>query len=119
MLKNVACSDFLRTDRRANLTDRATAYGIEVSTEKSKIVINSMTNVSADISKNGPKLEEVSSLKYLRATLCKHGTYSEVCNRIATAMARLNRIWWCNAFSFSSKLNLYKSFCHLHPPVWL
>ena len=36
-------------------SNRATAYGIEVSTEKSKITINSM-NISVDISTNGQKL---------------------------------------------------------------
>ena len=41
--------------------DRVTAYGIEVSTEKIKIMINSMNNISADISMNGQKLEEVTS----------------------------------------------------------
>ena len=31
------------------LIDRATAYGMEVSTEKSKIITNSMNNISADL----------------------------------------------------------------------
>ena len=33
--------------------DRATAYGMELSTEKSKIMINSTNNISAYISMNG------------------------------------------------------------------
>ena len=41
------------------LVDRATAHGIEVSTENSKIMTNSTNNISADISMNGQKLEEV------------------------------------------------------------
>ena len=65
---------------------------MEVSTEKSKI----MNKISADISMIGQKLEEVTSFKYLGATLCKDGTCSaEVCIRIAStmaAMARLNRM---------------------------
>ena len=32
--------------------DRATAYGMEVSTEKSKIMTNSLNNISADINTN-------------------------------------------------------------------
>ena len=75
--------------------DRATAYGMEVSTEKSKIMTNSMNNISADISMNGQKLEEVISFKYLGAILCKDGTCSaEVHIRIVsavTAMSRLNK----------------------------
>ena len=53
------------------LVDRATAYGMEVSTGKIKIITNSASNISADISMNGQKLEEVTRFKYLRATPCK------------------------------------------------
>ena len=74
---------------------------------------NSTDNISADISMNGQKLEEVTSFKYLGATLCKDATCSaKVRIRIApglTAMARLNRIWWCSTISFASKFKLYKS----------
>ena len=36
------------------------------------------------------------------------GTYSaEVCIRIASAMARLSRIWWCSSISFACKFKLY------------
>ena len=67
---------------------------MEVSTEKSKIMTNSTNNVSPDISMIGQKLEEVTSFKYLGATLCKDGTCSaEVCIRTASAVVRLNRIW--------------------------
>ena len=62
---------------------------------------------------NGQKLEEVTSFKYLGATLCKDATCSaKVRIRIASAMAtmaRLNRIWWCNTIRFASKFKLYKS----------
>ena len=43
------------------LADRATAYAMKVSTGKSKSVINS-TDISADTSMNGQKLEEMTSL---------------------------------------------------------
>ena len=66
------------------LIDRVGAYGIEVNTEKSKIMTNSTNTTSADISMKGQKLEEVTSFKYLRPTLCKDGTCSaEVHIRIA------------------------------------
>ena len=74
---------------------------------------NSMDNISSDVSMNGQKLEEVTRLKYLEATLCKDGTCSaEVHIRIAyaiAAMATLNRIWRCNTISFARKFKLYKS----------
>ena len=48
------------TDR---FEDRARIYEIEVSTEKSKIKNNGLSNINADRSMNGWKLEEVSSFK--------------------------------------------------------
>ena len=78
--------------------------------KKSKIMTNSMNSISADISMNGQKLEEVTSFKYLGATLCKDGTCSaEVLIRIAIAMARLKRIRQCNITSLTSQFKLYKS----------
>ena len=69
-----------RNDELQGLTNRlvdlATAYGMEVSAEKSKIMTNSTNNTSADISMNGQKLQEVTSFKYLGTTLCKDGTCS-------------------------------------------
>ena len=99
-------------DLTNRLVDGATAYGMEVSTEKSKIMTNSTNNISADISMNGQKLEEPTSFKYLGATLCKNGTCSvEVRIRIASAMAamvKLNRIWRSNTISFVSKVKMTK-----------
>ena len=42
-------------DLTNTLVDRATAYGMEVSTERSKIMSNSTNNISADMSMNGQK----------------------------------------------------------------
>ena len=88
---NGELQDFTR-----RLVDRATANGTEVSAGKSKIMTNSTNNVSQDISMIGQKLEEVTSLKYLGATLCKDATCSaDVRIGIASAivaMARLNRM---------------------------
>ena len=77
-------------DLTNRLVDRATVYGIEVSTEKGT------NNIKADIRMNDQKFEEVTSFKCLGATMCKDGTCSaEVRIRITSAMtatARLNRI---------------------------
>ena len=51
-------------DLTNRLVDRATAYGITVSTEKSKITTNGTNNISVDISMNGQKLQEMTSFKY-------------------------------------------------------
>ena len=80
-------------DLTNRLVDRATASGMEVITEESKIMINSMNNISADISMNGQKLEEMTSFKNLGATLCKDGTCSaKVCIRISSATATVTRL---------------------------
>ena len=79
---------------------------LKLAQEKSKI----MTSIIADISMNSQNLEEVTSFKYLGATLCKDGTCSaEACIKIASAMAavaRLNRMWQCNTISFARKFKL-------------
>ena len=94
---NIDCSSNVELQDLTNrLIDRATAYGMEVSTENSKIMTNSMSNTCADTGMNGQKLNEVTSFKYLGTALCKDVTYSaEVHIRTASAMAamvRLNRI---------------------------
>lgn len=64
--------------------------------------IQSNTNGSVTI--NDKSLEEMSSFKYLGATLSKISTCNtEIRTHIATAMDRLKRI------SFHSKFKLYKS----------
>ena len=49
---------------------------MEIGTEKTKNMSNGTNNISADISTNGQKLEEVTSFKCLGATLCRDGTCS-------------------------------------------
>ena len=79
-------------DLTTSLVDSATAFGMEVSTENSKIMTNSMNNISADIV-NSHKSEEVTSFEYLGATLCKDGTCSaEVHIRIVSAIAAMTRL---------------------------
>ena len=63
-------------DLTNRLVERASAYGMEVSTEKSKIMSNNTNNIRADISMNYQMLKEVTSFKYMGATLCKDGTCS-------------------------------------------
>ena len=62
------------------LVDRATAYGMEVSTGRSKIMTNSTNNISADISINGQKLDEVTSFKL--------STWEQPCAKMAPAQQK-------------------------------
>ena len=91
---------------------RASAYGMEVSTERSMVMANSANEINVSITMNGHPLDEVTSFKYLGATLSKDVTCrAEIRIRIATAtavMARLNRVWKSN-ISFQTKFQLFRS----------
>ena len=80
-------------DLTNRLTDRERAYGMEINTEKRKVMTNSTNHISADNSMNGQKLEAMTSFKYLGATLCKGGVCStEIRIRgISSAMAAMAR----------------------------
>ena len=86
---------------------------MEVSTEKSKVLVNSTTGSTAHISMNGEQLEEVGSFKYLGATLTKDGrSTSEIKTRLAmatAAMAKLSRFWKSKTISFNTKMKLFKA----------
>ena len=82
-------SDGELPDLTNRLVNRATAYEMEVSTEKSSFMTNSTNIISANIRMNYQNLGEVISFKYLGATLCKNGTCSaEIRIRVALATAR-------------------------------
>ncbi len=84
-------------DLTNKLATTAGKFDMEISTEKSKILVNSRNNINAHITMNNEALEEVSSFKYLGVTLTKDGTCAkEIRIRIASAtaaMTRLNVIW--------------------------
>ena len=100
-------------DLTTSLEHSSGAFGMEVSSEKSKVMVNSKEDSTASITMNGQQLEEVESFKYLGATLSKDGTSnSEVRIRIGSAMSamsRLDRIWKSNNVSFTTKFRLYRS----------
>ncbi|KAI8487879.1 hypothetical protein Bbelb_343270 [Branchiostoma belcheri] len=98
------------TDR---LTQSADSFGMEASTEKSKVMVNSRNEVKAVIYMNGEQLEEVDSFTYLGGTITKDGSSQEEVRRrlgVATsAFSRLSRLWKTNNISFSVKHKLYKA----------
>ena len=79
-----------------SLARNSSAYGMEISTEKSKVLVNSAHDISASITMYDEPLEEVATFKYLGATLSKDGSCAaEIHIRITTAtaaMARLERV---------------------------
>ena len=46
------------------LDKASTAYGMEISAEKTKLMTNSTSGINAEIKVNGQKLEPVTSFKY-------------------------------------------------------
>lgn len=101
-------------DLTTRLERASTMVGMEVSSEKSKILVNSRTHQTpTNIRMNGQRLEEVDNFKYLGSSLSKDGSSSiEVKGRLGlamSAMTRLNIIWKSNAICFPVKLKLYKT----------
>ena len=86
---------------------------MEISSEKSNVMVNSGDNITVQIIMNGQQLEEVMAFKYLGATLTKDGrSTAEIKTRLAIAtasMAKLNKIWSSKDVSFSTKIKLYKT----------
>jgi hypothetical protein len=73
-------------DLTNRLEGRAGAHGMEVSTEKSKIMVKSTINTSAEIYLNDQQLEEVDAFKYVGSTLTKDGrSTTEIKTRLAIA----------------------------------
>ena len=97
-------------DLTNRLVHRATAYGTEVSTEKSKIMINSTKKISADISINGQKLEEVISAKMAPAQQKSASGFPQ------QRQQWLYGTWRCNTISLQASSSIT---CHLHLPLWL
>ena len=51
-----------------------TAYGIEISAEKTKLMTNNMSGINTEIKVNGQKLETVTSFKYLGSVITDEGS---------------------------------------------
>ena len=82
------------------LERRVPAYRIEISAEKSKVMVNSRIAPRSTILMNGESLEEVKSFKYLGSTISSEGnSREEICKRInlaTSAIAKLKKIWSSN-----------------------
>ena len=65
-------------EKLANLAERldkgSTAYGMEISAEKTKLMTNYTSGINIEIKVNGQKLETVTSLKYLGSVITDEGS---------------------------------------------
>ena len=57
-----------------SLDKASTAYGIEISAEKTKLVTNNTSGINTEIKVNGQKLETVTSFKYLGSVITDEGS---------------------------------------------
>ena len=96
---------------------------MEVSTEKSKIMTNSSNNINAGISMNSQKLEEVTSFKYLGATLFKDGTcYSRTPHQNCLSNGsntQTKQDLEVQHHQFCKQVQDLQVSCHLHSPLGL
>ena len=74
----------------AERLDKAyTAYGMEISAEKTKLMTNNTSDINTEIKVNMQKLETVTSFKYLGSVITDEGSKPEILSRIAQATAEL------------------------------
>ena len=97
----------------ANLVERldetSTAYGMQISVEKTKLMTNNTNGISSNIRVNGEKQETVQSFKYLGAIVTDKESMPEIRSRIAQTIAartKLKIIWDDKNIDPSSKIRL-------------
>ena len=56
------------------LDKASTAYGMDIGTEKTKLMTNNTSGINTEIKVNGQKLETVTSFKYLGAIITDEGS---------------------------------------------
>ena len=94
----------------ANLVERhdkaSTAYGMDISAEKTKLMINNTSGINTEIQVNGQKLETVTSFKYLGSVV------SEGLNKVESSLKRQEHL-----SQFQDTPDALS--CHIHRPVCL
>ena len=73
------------------LDKASTAYSMEISAEKTKLMTNSTSGINTEIKINGQKLETV-SFKYLGSVITDEGSKPKILFRIAQTTAALTRL---------------------------
>ena len=94
------------------LDETSTAYGMQISAEKTKLMTNNTNGISSNIRVNDEKLKTVQSFKYLGAIVTDEGSMPEIRSRIAQTIATLTTlkiIWDDKIIDLSSKIRLLRS----------
>ena len=69
------------------LDKASTAYGMEISARKTKLMTNNTSGINTEIKINGQKFETVTSFKYLGSVMTGEGCKPEILSRIAQTTA--------------------------------
>ena len=94
------------------LDKASTAYGIEISAEKTKLITNNTSGINTEIKVNEQKLETVTSFKYLGSVINDEGSKPEILSwtaQITAALTRLKPVWNDRGISLGSKIRLMHS----------
>ena len=78
------------------LDKTSTAYGMEISAEKTKLMTNNTSGINTEIKVKGQKLETVTNFKYLGSVVTDEGSKPQILSRIAqttAALTRLKPVW--------------------------
>ena len=65
------------------LSKASTAYSMEISAEKSKLMTNNTSCINTEIKVNGQKLKTVTSFKYLGSVITEESSKPEILSRLA------------------------------------
>ena len=77
-----------------HLDKASTAYGMEISAEKTKLMTSNTSGINTEIKVNGQKHETVTSFKYLGSVMTDEGSKPEILSWIAqtAALTRLKPV---------------------------
>ena len=73
-----------------HLNKASTAYGMENSAKKTKLMTNNTSGTNTKIKINGQKLETVTSFKYLGSVISDEGSRPEILSRIAQTLSLIH-----------------------------
>ena len=93
------------------LDKASTAYGMEISAEKTKLMTNNTSGINTEIKVNDRSLR-VTSFKCLGSVITNKGSKPEILFRTAqttAALTRLKPVWNDRSISLSSKIRLMRS----------
>ena len=91
------------------LNKASTAYGMEISAEKTKLMTSNNSGINKEIKINGQKLETVKSFKYLCSDITDEGSKPEILSRITqttAALTKLKPVWNDRSIFVRSKIRL-------------